>query len=105
MLWAAACLCFFCFFRAGEHTLPTEALYDPANHLSWGDVVTDDIRNRTLLRVHLKKSKCDHVGKGVDVYVGRIVDDILCPVAAVLAFLVARGVPLVHSSAYAIDVL
>ncbi len=91
MLWAAACLCFFGFFRAGELTVPTEASYDPANHLSWGDVITDDIRNPTLLRVHLKKSKCDQVGKGVDVYIGRIVDDILCPVAAVLAFLAARG--------------
>ncbi len=95
MLWVAATLCFFSFW-AGELIVPSEATYDPAGHLSWGDVPLNDIRNPVLLRVHLKKSKCDQVGKGVDVYVGRIPGDILCPVAADLAFLAARfvkGVP------------
>ena len=54
MLWAAACLCFFGFFRSGEITLPSTHTFDPAVHFSWGDVAVDNPTSPTAIRVHLK---------------------------------------------------
>ena len=34
MLWAAASLCFFGFFRAGELTVPSQTTFDPSQHLA-----------------------------------------------------------------------
>ena len=50
----------------------------------------DHLTNPTALQVSLKRSKCDQFGQGVKVYVGRTNGDI-CPVAAVLAYMAARG--------------
>ncbi len=41
MLWAAASLCFFGFFRSGEITIPSESAYDESAHLSFQDVQVD----------------------------------------------------------------
>ena len=41
LVWAAATVCFFGFFRAGEITVPTTSAFDAATHLSWGDVAID----------------------------------------------------------------
>lgn len=90
MLWAAASLCFFGFFRSGELFVPTLTAFDERVHLAWGDVAVDNQKNPSSLRVHLKRSKCDQFGRGVDVYVGRT-GSCLCPVAAVLAYMVSRG--------------
>ena len=38
MLWAAACTCFFGFLRSGEVVIPLDKDYNPASHLSFGDV-------------------------------------------------------------------
>ena len=43
-----------------------------------------------MLRIHLKVSKCDQFGQGVDVFIGRTEDE-LCPVVAVLNYIVQRG--------------
>ena len=90
MLWAAACLCFFGFFRSGEITVPSTHTFDPAVHLSWGDVAVDNPTSPTAIRVHLKRSKCDQFGKGVEIFVGRT-NTSICPVVAVLAYIAARG--------------
>ena len=42
------------------------------------------------LKVRLKHSKCDQMGKGVDVFIGSSGNDI-CPVAAVLSYIISRG--------------
>ena len=47
----------------------------------------DDLENPTLLRVHLKRSKCDQLGKGIDVFVGCVEDPHLCPVTACLSYM------------------
>ena len=83
LLRSAAALCFFGFFRSGEITVPT-ASFDEWIHLAWGDVATDDASP-------LKRSKCDQMGLGVDVYVGRTGVEI-CPVSLTLCH-GARSIP------------
>lgn len=90
MLWAAASLCFFAFLRSGEITVPSDTAYDEGAHLSFGDFTVDDLDNPTTLKVRIKASKTDPFRKGVDIYVGRTGDS-LCPVSAVLSYMVARG--------------
>jgi len=88
LLWAAASVCFFGFFRAGEITVPSVATYEQAVHLSWGDVcISEDSR---VLRVFLKRSKTDQYGRGVEVFVGSTNDD-LCPGRAVTSYVTLRG--------------
>ena len=63
--------------------------YRQTSSLSWGDVAVDSITSPTILRVHLKRSKCDQFGKGVDVVVGHTRSPI-CPVTAVLEYIRVR---------------
>ena len=81
MVWAAASVCFFRFW-SGEFTIPSEKSFDCTKHLVWGDVSVDNSDNPQVVKVHLKRSKSDQLGKGVDVYMGKT-DCSLCPVAAV----------------------
>ena len=90
MLWAAVCMCFFGFLRSGEVVAPAEADYDPAVHLSYGDVRVDDVGTPHYLEVRIKASKTDPFRKGISVYLGRTDTD-LCPVAAILGYMVHRG--------------
>ena len=50
MLWAAALSCFFGFFRAGEITVPSATAFDPAAHLAWGDVSSDNNHHPSVIR-------------------------------------------------------
>ena len=43
LIWAACCLCFFAFLRAGEMTTPDEGGYDAGVHLSFGDIALDNL--------------------------------------------------------------
>ena len=60
-------------------TTPDEGGYDPAVHLSFGDVAIDDPRQPSFVRLTLKQSKTDghSCRTGSD----------LCPVAALLSYL------------------
>ena len=90
MLAAAASLCFFGFFRSGELTVPSASAFEERIHLAWGDVAVDQACPPAMVRVHLKSSKCDQLGKGVDVFVGRTDSDV-CPVMLILSFVRRRG--------------
>ena len=90
MMWAASCLCYFGFLRAGEITVPSEAAYDKDAHLNFADIAVDNVGNPQMLKVTIKASKTDPFRQGVDIFVGRTSNE-LCPVAAVLAYLVRRG--------------
>ena len=85
LLWAACSMCFFGFFRAGEITIPSKATL----HLAWGDVSVDSIHQPRLLKTHLKVSKCDQTGRGVDVFMGRT-NNKLCPLSACLPYMAIR---------------
>lgn len=90
MPWAAVTLCFFGFFRSGEITVPSREAFDARVHLGWGDVAIDNRTNPQMVKVHLRRSKTDQFGSGVDVVIGKTQDS-LCPVAAVCAFMAQRG--------------
>ena len=90
MLWAACCLGFFGFLRAGEFTVPDDKSYDPTCHLSFGDVAVDSQIKPQVVRITVKQSKTDPFRKGIDIYIGRTGND-LCPVAALLSYLAERG--------------
>ena len=42
MLWAAMCLCFFGFLRAGKAVAP-ETNFDASQHLTYADIAVDDL--------------------------------------------------------------
>ena len=90
MLWAACCLGFFAFLRAGEFTVPSDTEFDEEVHLTWNDVSIDDPGSPSFLRVHIKQSKTDPFREGTYLYVGRTGTE-LCPVAAILEYMCLRG--------------
>ena len=48
--------------------VPSAAMYDPAVHLSYGDVMTDNIATPKYIEVVIKSSKTDPFRKGVTIY-------------------------------------
>ena len=71
--------------------MPSASQYDPTIHLSDGDVRVNDTVRPEFLEVHIKASKTDPFRQGVRVYLGKSGADV-CPVAAILAYMVSRGV-------------
>ncbi len=80
MLWAAFCLAFFGFMRAGELTASTAG--NQAN-LQVNDVTVDSHVNPQLLTIHLRHSKTDQFGAG---HYSRT-SSTVCPVTAMLGYL------------------
>ena len=93
MFWAACCLGFFAFLRSGEFTVPSAQAFNSAVHLTAQDISVDDLEKPSCLVVAIKASKTDQSRVGVSLCVGKT-GDLLCPVAAVLAYLVRRGMEL-----------
>ncbi len=90
-LWAVAAVAFFGFFRLGELLPEKEASGGQTPFpLTFSDVAVDRNDSPRMIRIHLSRSKCDQFGNGADIFLGRI-DSPICPVAALLGFLAARG--------------
>ena len=81
VIWAACSVCFFGFFQTGEITISTKHGFNPRSHLTWGNVRVDNIREPACIKFHLRILKCDRLGRGVDVFIGRV-NDPICPVVA-----------------------
>ena len=90
MLWATVTMCFCGFLRSGEVVVPSQSGYDPYCHLSYGDVLVDNMKALTFLEVRIKASKTDPFRKGVSVFSG-MTGSKLCPVAANLDYMIQRG--------------
>lgn len=90
MLWAACCVGFFGFLRSGELTAPEQEQFDQSQHLTFADLSIDNGSNPRIFSVRIKQSKTDPFKIGVTIYLGRT-DSTLCPVAALLSYLVLRG--------------
>lgn len=88
MLWAACCLGFFGFLRAGEFT--TNSSFDPAIHLTTADLQVDSSSNPQSFRVFIKCAKTDPFRKGCFIFLGRGSAP-LCPVVALTQYLHLRG--------------
>ncbi len=57
---------------------------------SWGDVLVDDPNSPSRIEVRIKASKTDPFRRGISLFIGRVASD-LCPVSAMLAYMVVRG--------------
>ena len=90
MLWAVCCVGFFGFLGSGELTSPDVGDFDPGQHLSVSDVTVDEVTNPKVVTVRIKQSKTDPFRQGVSIFLSKT-DLPLCPVAALLAYLVVRG--------------
>jgi len=88
MLWAACCLGFFVFLRAGEFTV--NSVFDANIHLTVTDLQADSLVNPSCFKIHLKCSKTDPFRAGCDIYVGRGVGSV-CPITALGNYLSLRG--------------
>ena len=88
LLWAACCVGFFGFLRAGEFTCPSRGAFMDSM-LSFGDVSIDSHSSRTFISL-LHQSKTDVFGAGVRIYLGRV-DGPICPVKFLLSYLAVRG--------------
>ena len=80
-LWGVSALCFAGFFRLGELLPSSKAQAKERGRLLWGDITVDNARAPQMLRVHLRVSKCDQFGKGINIFVGKT-DNQRCPVTA-----------------------
>ena len=87
---AACALSFFGFFSVGEITVPSQSAFQQSKHFGWRDICVDSILTPSLLRVHLKVLKCDQIGNGADIYIGKMGDKI-CSVAACLPYMQLQG--------------
>ena len=92
MLWAAFLTCFFGFFQSGEICSEATGGKELAEtpDLSVDRVEIDNIRDPSMIRLHLCRSKTDPFREGTTINLPRTGDD-LCPVAALLSWLVYRG--------------
>ena len=86
MLWAAACVGYFGFLRAGEFTVPSSETYDSEVHLNLSDLAVDSHNEPTVVRIRIKQSKTDPFRQGVDIYLGRT-DSAICPVKALVHYI------------------
>ena len=88
MLWAACCLGFFGFLRAGEFT--TNSSFDPSVDLTPADLQVDSSTNPQSFRVFIKCAKTDPFRRGSFIFLGRGTAP-LCPVSALTSYLHLRG--------------
>ena len=90
VLWVVSATAFFGYFLLGELLLDSPTHFMPATKLAWGDVFVDSYTNPKIIQLHLKVSKCDQMGAGSNIIVGRV-DSPLCPVTAILKYIEIRG--------------
>ena len=90
ILWAAASLCFFGFLRSREVCIPGEKAFVKGAHLTMQDIHVDNLANPQSVQVRIKASKTDPFHQGVLVYVGHT-NQPLCPVSALLVYMVRRA--------------
>ena len=90
MFRAACCLGFSAFLRSGEFTVKSSKAFDPSRDMSPDDIAVDSTEAPTRMYVRIKALKTDHIRQGVILVVGGTGND-LCPIAAMLPYLVIRA--------------
>ena len=90
LLWAACCVGFFGFLHCSEFLIPDGVLFYTSTHLSLEDIFVDRSTSEWTVYVRIKASKTDQLRQGTTIALGSTGTD-LCPVAALIGFLSARG--------------
>jgi hypothetical protein len=62
---------FLPFMRAGEFTSRSAKDFDSSSSLTPHDISVDQHANSSIVCIHMKQSKTDPFGHGVDIYIGR----------------------------------
>ena len=88
MLWAACCLGFFGFLRAGEFTV--NSIFEPSIHLTTQELQVDAEVNPSSLSICIITSKTDPFRQRCFIYLGRAQAP-FCPGSAVFAYLHLQG--------------
>ena len=88
MFWAACCIGFFGFPRAGEFT--TNQPFDTSIHLAVSDVQADALMDPSCFKINIKCSKTVPFRMGCDIYLGQG-NSVICPVVAIGNFLALCG--------------
>ena len=70
LIWSICCMAFFSFFRLGELLPESTVGINPKVRLMWGDVAIDSRDNPSMVRIHLKHSKCDSSVRGLTSFSG-----------------------------------
>ena len=87
LMWAVASMAFTGFLIPLGRAAPAEqgclCTFDPPE---LGDVATNSRHQPTVLKIHLRQSKCDQFGCGIDVFVGRIVNKLFSVVTLLTYF-------------------
>ena len=83
-------MCFSGFLHSGEILIPSDASYNPAAHLSYGDLRVDSTSSPSFIELHIKSSRTDVFRKGILIYFGITGMD-LFPVAAILGCMVCHN--------------
>lgn len=55
----------------GKLTVPSDAAFNKALHLTPSDIAVDSTQSSSMLQVRLKKSKTDQEGREMLIYVGK----------------------------------
>jgi len=83
-------MAFFKFFFWLELLTESFAKADPATSVMWGDVAVESRKRPSMVRIQLKRSKCDKFGMGAYIVMGRS-GTTLCPVTAILEYIESRS--------------
>ena len=78
----------FWLFPSGRAPVPLAAGFNPTLHLAWDDVAVDSREAPYMVKIRLKQSKMAQFSRGVDIV--RQTDSNLCPMASILAYIVAH---------------
>ena len=90
MLWAAFLTCFYGCMRFGELCGQESDCHEQTADINYEDVTVDNITNPQRVQLLLRKSKTDIFRQGTTIHIGRT-DGKLCPVAALLSWMICRG--------------
>ncbi len=71
LLWAVCYTAFFGFFRLGELQPEAAGKGAAAATVRWGDLAIDNRAAPSMVRIRLRRSKCDQFGRGTHIILGQ----------------------------------
>jgi len=95
MMWAICCTASFGFLWCSDFTISSQQTCDLAAHLIIEDLAINSITTPSVVKLTIRQSETNPFCKGADLYLGKTEAD-LCPVLAILPYLVVRGPRLEH---------